>query len=358
MLTIDQLEKAQKAGLLQSGQVQPLFDFLVAKHAEEGVDPEEVHFAKGFHDVFITIGLAILFAGYAVGSGVLFGDSKLGYFLPLLGLMGLIWGLAEWLTKRLRLSLPSLVLAVSFVGASFFTADAAFGLMAHTDKGLLLDSIKNSDAAGRLSLLNIVSALFSLAAGWLFYKRFQVPITPALLLVSTVSLILLAIAAIDVSILRDYLTLWLLGIGLLCFAVAMRFDMRDRKRLTLESDKAFWLHLVAAPLIVHASLYSFTDLSSNIVAAITILVLVSFLGFVALVIDRRAILASALGYLGFAIGTLLDEIALAEAGVITLTLLGLGSIVLMLGSGWSTLRRFIMRPLADTALAQRVPPVS
>ena len=49
--------------------------------------------------------------------------------------------------------------------------------------------------------------------------------------------------------------------------------------------------------------------------------LVVFVGLVALVIDRRALLASAISYLGIAIGVLLVTINLGEAITISLTLL-------------------------------------
>ncbi len=93
-------------------------------------------------------------------------------------------------------------------------------------------------------------------------------------------------------------------------------------------------------------------------ASMAIIALVAGLGFVALMIDRRAILASALGYLGFAIGTLLQHINFDKAGLVALTLLVLGMFVLMLGSGWSALRRIVIRPWADFRFVRFVPPVS
>ncbi|WP_218014735.1 hypothetical protein [Candidatus Regiella insecticola] len=39
--------------------------------------------------------------------------------------------------------------------------------------------------------------------------------------------------------------------GLLAFAGAMYWDISDLRRQTRHSDIAFWLHLLAAPLLVH-----------------------------------------------------------------------------------------------------------
>ena len=41
----------------------------------------------------------------------------------------------------------------------------------------------------------------------------------------------------------------LLGVGVFLFA--MWWDASDRARLTRRSDVAFWLHLLAAPMIAH-----------------------------------------------------------------------------------------------------------
>ena len=50
----------------------------------------------------------------------------------------------------------------------------------------------------------------------------------------------------------ENLSLVLIPIGLAIFATAMKFDMSDRNRVTQRTDIAFWLHLLAAPLIVHS----------------------------------------------------------------------------------------------------------
>ena len=50
----------------------------------------------------------------------------------------------------------------------------------------------------------------------------------------------------------NYPSLVFIPIGLAIFATAMKFDMSDRNRVTQRTDIAFWLHLLAAPLIVHS----------------------------------------------------------------------------------------------------------
>lgn len=359
MIARKQLESAHKAGLLQAGQVEPLLSFLNRDpDAQDGLhDPEEVHFARGFHDVFISIGLVILFAGYVTGAMYLTGKSTEYMVLVFAGLMALSWVLAEWFSKKLRLALPSILLAACFVISSGLFADAGLAFLLQHDQSVFMDGFLEGKLPDTIIWSNSLSFVFAIAAGWLFYRRFNVPITPAMMMLVAVGLFLFVVGLINRSLLLDYSAFWLFAIGMVSFVVAMMFDMRDPARRSVESDKAFWLHLLAAPLLVHAILSGFSAMPNSGLAALAIIGLIFVLGVVALVIDRRAILASALGYLGFAIGTLLGQINLDKFGIIALTLLALGLFVLMLGSGWSGLRTLVMRPLAGNRFARLVPPV-
>src|SRR5204862_5090982 len=86
--------------------------------------------------------------------------------------------------------------------------------------------------------------------------------------------------------------------GLTVFAAAMAFDISDRDRMTRRSDCAFWLHLLAAPLIVHSLISLITPSLSQITngIAFTILLIVAAVALIAIAIDRRALLVSALAY--------------------------------------------------------------
>src|SRR5205807_3376898 len=84
--------------------------------------------------------------------------------------------------------------------------------------------------------------------------------------------------------------------GLAIFALAMRFDISDPERLTRRTDIAFWLHLLAAPLIVHALITGMVTEAPRLspAAAVAILAIFLTLSFVAVLIDRRAMLVSGL----------------------------------------------------------------
>jgi hypothetical protein len=155
----------------------------------------------------------------------------------------------------------------------------------------------------------------------------------------------------------------LLVCGLLVFASAMAFDVTDRERTTRRADCAFWLHLLAAPLIVHSLIWL---VAGNTLAAMTgrlavaIVAIVAALAIIAVVIDRRALIVSALTYLGIVIAYAVKSAAAAtfdlEGRVFFATLLALGAMVLIIGVAWLPLRRALMI-LVPARAALRLPPV-
>ena len=147
----------------------------------------------------------------------------------------------------------------------------------------------------------------------------------------------------------------LLACGVIVFLLAMRFDLSDRDRATRRTDIAFWLHLLAAPLIVHSLIKGFLNGLGPLDARHALGVLAVFLGLaiVAVVIDRRALLVSGLVYAGFAFGALVRETAVGGALVPT-TVVTLGAFVLALSAGWRPLRHaFLLCLPAD--LSRRLP---
>jgi hypothetical protein len=215
-----------------------------------------------------------------------------------------------------------------------------------------------------------VKALAATIALSLFYWRFRLPFV---LLPIAGSLTIATLATTTVflpygsnAMLSE--TVVLLLCGLAAFAAAMRFDLSDRLRTTRRSDCAFWLHLLAAPLIVHSLVviatwwvvplgksYGIERMTANLVGAIAAIILV--LALVAIIIDRRALLVSALTYLGAIVGFAITQAMGKDTNVFYASLLVLGILILTLGIGWRFLRAIIMRLLPRT-VADRLPPVS
>jgi hypothetical protein len=134
--------------------------------------------------------------------------------------------------------------------------------------------------------------------------------------------------------------------GLCLFAFAMWWDMSDRARQTGRSDVAFWLHLMAAPMIAHpvfAMLGVLGGESGPGRAAVVILLYIGF-GLVALAVDRRALLVSSLFYVLYAMSSLFERFGAVSLNV-ALTGLVIGSALLMLSAFWQGARGQVVRRL-------------
>jgi hypothetical protein len=206
----------------------------------------------------------------------------------------------------------------------------------------------------------ILRALAAAVAAALFFARFRLPF--ALLLMAG-SLIIGIVALTSLTFGSGARPLVLLLCGLAVFAAAMAFDMSDRERVTRRSDCAFWLHLLAAPLIVHSLISmvapNLTAFTMTTAVALVIVGIVVLLALVAVAIDRRALLVSTLSYLGLviahAIRTSGATPASGQVAEFFLTLVILGAFVLLLGVGWQPLRRRLMAA-APRAVLNRLPP--
>lgn len=291
----------------------------------EPQDDEKLRFISGFGDVFVAIGLVLF-----LGAIAYFGDALTG--LPSGGAVAVAiasWLLAEFFTRRRRMALPSILLLVAFCGSIF---SAAFSLVAPGT------SLLNPSAASAMISAGAVTAIGAL----IHYARFHVPITVAAGTAALVAIIagLLRSLGEGVYLMALHPALFMCGIAV--FIAAMRFDMADPLRQTRRTDIAFWLHLLAAPLIVHSVLSRMmeTETLTSTTALVIIAVFIMLAG-IAVLVNRRAILVSGLSYAGFAFGTLIDKAGFSDTAT-PLTLLALGSLVLLLSAGWNTLRTRIL----------------
>ncbi|TXN24339.1 hypothetical protein FV217_03340 [Methylobacterium sp. WL9] len=311
--------------------------------AEIPQDDERLRFVTGFADIFVTLGIALFLGAAAYLGADLLGATRA---MPLVALLS--WILGEFFSLRRRMALPSIALLGAFAYAVFTAARSGLGSF---------DGLMGPFLGERFSGLPVTGAAAEVTLVFvsLHYWRFGVPITVAagmLALLTTIIAPLLAYLGAEPPVLWTLLVL----AGLASFAVAMHFDLSDRERLTRRSDIAFWLHLLAAPLIVHPVLQTVTAgnaATTGSGTAFAVIAIVLALSLVALVTDRRAILVSGLLYAGYAIGGLIQEYGGAGLSL-PLTLLTLGAFVLLLSVGWQSLRRTLLRLLPED-LARRMP---
>lgn len=354
MALAERLAVAVDAGIVDAEQAQKLSAFLSQSPDEclprdivatDGGDPESIRFARGFHDVFLTIGMVALMAGVAIFVGIPL------YFIG----MALAWGLAEIYVRRRKLVLPGIALACGFVvfsgfcGSVWLTAIASLIGVVETEVG---ENVANLAGAGS-----------GLIASLAFYSRFRLPFSTGLVAATSAALLGVILAEIFPDIFDTGARALFLASGLVIFAVAMRFDLSDPGRKSLAADNAFWLHLASAPLIMHSAIGFVTFRAADmdelaIFDASMVIVAIAAMAIISVAIDRRALLVSGLVYLGFAIATLIRAANTDEAPVFAITLLVLGTAVVVLGTKWQGARRLIVQSLLPGSTASRLPPLS
>jgi hypothetical protein len=270
------------------------------------------------------------------------------------------WLLAEFFTRVRRMALPSIVLLIVFAVAVFtgasnlpgagFVRPGAYYPPSVTGSLLGLDPAQPMGLAGAAFLTVLLTALH--------YWRFRVPITIAAGCAALTGMVVgLVFGLVPDVPLFVYSAITLLC-GLAIFALAMRFDMADPERLTRRTDIAFWLHLLAAPLIVHSLIRGLAANTSKLEpsAAIAIMAVFLALSFIAVLIDRRAMLVSGLSYAGIAFWALIRQAGFSDMTT-PLTILALGAFVLLLSAGWRPLRAGIL-DIMPSALTRNLPKTS
>ncbi len=354
----EDIDAAVAAGVMPQTQADSLRAFVAERHrsrlAQNGQEDERFRFMTGFNDFFFAIGILLL------GFGMMFFTG--GAPLPSLVAAGLVWCLSELLVARMRLVLPGILLSLLFITFVFLAVPADLAtLTSRVAPGQVIGSFW-LDAFGLTGLPTAAAtkAIIGASAAALYYWRFRLPFA---LLPIAASLVLLAMSLIRLAFGPIDPTVWsliTLGCGLAVFVCAMTFDMSDRDRMTRRSDCAFWLHLLAAPLIVHSliSLITPSFAQINNIIAFSILLIIALLAVIALAIDRRALLVSALIYIGLVIAYALGarQAGADPSGIFFSTLVILGVFVITLGVGWQPLRRRLVA-LISPAIANKLPPV-
>ncbi|MGQ0457967.1 MAG: hypothetical protein ACT4OU_13015 [Hyphomicrobium sp.] len=350
MISAETLAAAVELGVIAPDQARRIMA-LERDRANAGAEPdheEKLRLVSGFGDIFVVLGLALFLSAAA-------------YFIGLLGLASVMfaglaamsWALAEFFTRVRRMALPSIALLVTFVVSCFA---ATFYVMAPNSS--IFRHIINGETDVARALAYAAAGALTAAMTALHYRRFRVPITIAAgvaALACTALALLYATAPMFTAAWRDAIVL---ALGLAVFALAMRFDMSDPERVTRRTDIAFWLHLLAAPMIVHPLVSGMFTATGSAAApnAVAILAIFFALGAIAVLVDRRALLVSGLSYAGLAFGALLRQSGLADS-VAPTTMLTLGAFVLLLSAGWRPLRTTILNILPG-ALSSRLPPPS
>lgn len=322
MIDRQQLQSAAAQGLLKPEQVEPLLDFFQRQPIDSalgGADTEEpLRFVRGVGDIFITLG--VLFVAIAMAQ---ISMPALWNIIPALVFVAA----AEWLVRIRRLVLPGVAIFMSMLYFSSEILQASIGSYSNIN----------------LAILMLISALF--------YARYRLPFTLLPLALGTIVL-LTSLLNIDIRSVNSVAIIY----GAIIFAIALWLDSRDVARNTVLSDSAFWLHLLAAPLIVHGVMFSL--LVSNDAAEyknIAILVFFSSFFLMALYVDRRALLVSSLSYAIYAVLELSSNSFFQTENITLFAFVGLGLFIVIFGVYWQGLRSLVFARFGHSVLSKYVP---
>jgi len=356
MYSQQELDDAVASGVVSADAADALRTYVERQRSTAIPDEEQFRLITGFNDIFVSIAAAILlfavgWIGQSIGqSAGLTIDSDGPSPLAPLAVAATSWGLALFFTDKRRMALPSILLLLSFVVGVLATTGVTLGLAFGPD------ALDNNPQLG--GVLAAISAAVAAGAAWLHWRRFRVPITVAAGAASVAGIavgLLVAALGQNAEQAKDVILGFVLALGIGVFLFAMWWDSSDRARLTRRADVAFWLHLLAAPMIVHPvfTLLGLNDGNATIGEGVVVILLYVALGLTALAIDRRALLVSALAYVLFAMQQLFRQFGAVELNV-ALTALVIGSALLMLSAFWHQARGAIVRPLPE-GLRDRLP---
>ncbi len=363
MYSESDLASAVEAGALSPAAANALRNYVAERRSAPAVDEEHFKLLTGFNDIFVAIAAALILVAAArigayfgvmlIGAGpeerVVGGNMIGGGF----AVAATSWMLAEYFTARRRMALPSILLLLGFTGG---VAAGLSGIFAANvpwieEQMHLASDLQKQQLAGSVAA---VVGLLTAAATWIHWKRFMVPITVAagaLALVGVGVSLVLAFAPQA----KDWVNEMLLVAGVAMFFFAMRWDMSDLERRTRRSDVAFWLHLAAAPLIAHPVFHMLGVFDGEVTGPTAAIVIALYLvfAFVALAVDRRALLVSSLIYVLWAMYALFQATGAVELAA-ALTALVIGSALLLLSAFWQPVRRRVVGLLGG--LEERLPP--
>jgi hypothetical protein len=358
MYSQQELDDAVASGVITADAANALRAYIERQRTTAIPDEEQFRLITGFNDIFVSIAAAILlfavgWIGQSVGKGTgLVIDRDGPTFLAPLFVAATSWGLALYFTAKRRMALPSILLLLAFVGGVFATALFALIL------GVGPDRVNGNDQLS--GALAAVSAAIAGGAAWFHWRRFHVPITVAAGAAAVAGIVVaLLVAALgqNAEQAKNMILGLVLFLGIGVFLFAMWWDSSDRSRLTRRADVGFWLHLLAAPMIVHPvfTLLGLTSGHISVAEGLAVVLLYIVLGVTALAVDRRALLVSALAYVLYALNELFRQFGAVELNV-ALTALVIGSALLLLSAFWHQARAGIVKPLPES-LRDKLPVV-
>ncbi len=345
---------------------------------ENPVNDENLRLVGGGNDLFVTVGIGLLFTGliFAINSVADLEDT-----LVIAGIGAAIWIVAEIVTRQHRMKLSSTVLGLGFVAcATILLGEYVYG---HVDMNRIEQNpVSIFELRSSAGWLGTLFAGGVAAAATLYFYRFRVPIMAAVFALAMTGMAFLwasllfydgivtgqvtVPAAEQVPLVLERALVVPLICGFIVFGTAVALDLHDRERFTVWSDCAFWLHVISAPLLVHPLFILATGqdvvlghIEPGQTATFMLALLIASFVYIALVIDRRSLLVPTLAYFGsLGVYYMIDDTT-NHTGIppFALILLLVGALVIMFGAGWQRIRALIVGTTLPKSVLDKLPPI-
>jgi len=327
----EQLDASVEAGIISPEQAEALKTQATGHPAR---DEEPLNIVNNFGDIFIVIGLVMMFSAargftaFSSSSSVLW---VYGWFAVA------YWVLAEIFMKGKPRRLALTVAAFLFAYMLFLMAGAQFGEVS------VLTAFTSRTALAPWAVL--------FAALAVAYIRFRPPILVLFLALTGTILVFQAVRIYW----ADAPALWVLGgCGIALLITGILLDARDTSRSSNWNDAALWLFIVGSPMTIHSLFLSilwdnagdYKNLNVTVGLIVLLALTISLLG---IILDRRPMVASTLVYLSGSLGYTLFKQSSSVSLVSGLVPLIIGLTVILLGVAWHPLRRALLSvlPIGD-----------
>lgn len=349
-VTRDDIRAAVAAGILDEVQATRLLALGEARLGQrEALAPDDEPFElfRGFAEIFVSLGIILLFAGILTFAAI-----SQGFWTPGIA-AGLAWFFATYFTRKRRMSMPSIVLATVFALGTAGTI------------GILMGDWLDSDTTARGAGLIFLG--LNLAALGAYFRAFKVPFVAFPIGLAAAGVVFLLVdmvlpfgetpqtlaQAFDLTK-GDGLPVATLIFGVLALAVGLWCDMRDPHRLGRWSATGFWFHILAAPALVNTLALTAYNTGEGAVTMALLALCLALFAVLALVIDRRSFLSAGVVYLGILIAWAIQ--AGDSVGSFATLMIVLGAFLTFMGAFWTDLRARVMRGLPDFPGKDRLPP--
>ncbi len=368
--SLDDIRAGVAAGAINEAQAAKLIAIANGRkgyRANMRTEDEPFELFKGFSEIFVTVGLGILFGGILAFTMVF--QSVIAVAIATIILTV---AFASYFTLRRRMTLPSIALASVY-------ATAVFGLISYLMFERVLGLSQNGDDMYAVSNAVgdgwpfLITFTASAAAMFAYFWRFRVPFAMFLFglfcggIAFSISWIVAPEGVFAAGFMRSAegffdlnrnptlaWTLLLFGIG--AFLGGMFFDLKDPYRISRYSACGFWLHIIAAPAIVNVvalSLLGIEGAAGYLFAALAL----TLIAIASLIIDRRSFLTAGIIYIG---AILLWALNAGENsgsdGSIVWAMLIMGAFITALGTWWVQIRAWLMKIMPNFPLKSKLPP--